>query len=382
MCATSNVRADSCRLLANPSPKPMPRLLSIVIVSCLLASHARAQPVLDLKPSCTQCRVVLSLVVEIQSVWSDGGLSGRPTSIGRIARSQWAVVDADGSRVYRFDSSGRYVGELGRAGSGPGEFADATFVLDWGGDSTAIFDARNSRTHIYAASGRLARTQRWDGLSIWFAMRTPEGGFVTSGSYGSRSSFGLPLHQFSREGRLQRSFGARSDIRVTRPGSVPRYQLPPRTERDGAFWAVQSNAPVLHHFQLGGLPTDEWRLPIAEFPMIGMNPDGSAKGAQFFTIDPLENGLLLVGVAYADPRSAEGLGARLQVDGQQTRRVDDWGRFLNTRLMVLDPTRREVLSITDEDTWIAGSLGGGLLWGIRPGGDGGRVVVVRATFQR
>lgn len=365
--------------LTRQSLTRIPRIQIHLSAIVLFGSNVVAQPTLDERPSCGECRVVLTQVVEIQSVWNAGGLTGRPTSVGRIARSQWVVVDADGEKVYRFDAAGRFVGELGRAGSGPGEFRDATLVLDWGGDSTAIFDAGNSRTQIYSPSGRLARSQQWRGLSIWFAMRTPDGGFVTSGSYGS---FGLPLHQFSREGVLKLSFGARSDVRITHPGAVPRYQLPPRTERDGAFWAVQANAPLLHRFALGGVPTDQWRLPLAEFSKLGMNPDGSAKGAQFFTIDPLDSGLLLVGLAYADPRSAEGSGARIQVDGEESRRVDDWGRFLNTRLIVLDPTRRSVVAIADEDVWIAGSLGGGLLWGIRPGAEGGRVVVVRAALQR
>lgn len=354
----------------------------LISASVVLASNALAQPALDQRPTCVECRLLLSQVVEIQSVWNEGGLTGRPTSVGRIARSQWAVVDADGSKVYRFDAAGRHTGEIGRAGSGPGEFADATLVLDWGGDSTAVFDAGNSRTHIYSPSGRLTRAQQWDGLSIWFAMRTPEGGFVTSGSYGSRTSFGLPLHQFSREGQLQRSFGARSDLRVARPGDVPRYRLPLQTERDGAFWAVRSDAPLLHRFQLGGVPAEEWRLPIGEFQKLGINADGSAKGAEFLTIDAFENGFLLVALTYPDPRSAAGLGAQIQVDGQQSRRVDDWGRFLNTRLILLDPKRREVVAVADEDIWIAGSLGRGLLWGIRPSSDGGRVVVMRATLQR
>jgi hypothetical protein len=254
--------------------------------------------------------------------------------------------------------------------------------MRWGGDSTGVFDAANARTSIYAPSGQLTRSQRWDGLSIWFAMRLADGGFVTSGSFGTRSSFGMPLHHFDRSGTLQGSFGARRDAHVVRASDLPYYRIPAQADADGSFWAFEARRPILRRFKVGGEPTYEWELPIRDFESFTSRRGQAAHGAEFFVVEALEDGLVLVGMIYPDPRSAEAVGAPRTVDGVTVKSIDDWGRYVSTRFYVLNPTRRQLVAVADEDAWVAASLGGGLYWGIRPGGDGGRLVILRATFTR
>ena len=108
----------------------------------------------------------------------------------------------------------------------------------------------------------------------------------------------------------------------------------------------------------------------------------AAFGAEFFIVEPLADGLILVGMMHPDPRSAEAVGAPRTIDGATVKGVDDWGRYVNTKFFVLDPARKQLVAELDEDAWIAASLGSGMFWGIRPGGDGGRLVVLRASFSR
>ena len=357
-------------------------LILVAVWFVLSPSPGMTQPTLELSPTCDRCRLQFEEVVEFQSEWASGGLPTRPVGVQRFARGEWVVLDPDASIALRFDSRGRFVAPLGRKGSGPGEFSDPTLALAWGGDSIAIFDAANARTSIYSPSGRLVRSQRWDGLSIWFAMRLRDGGFVSSGSYGKRSAFGMPLHHFDRAGTLRGSFGAKPDARVVRASDVPLYRLPAEVQSDGSFWAMEARRPILRRFTVGGVATYEWELPMRDFETFTGRRGNAAFGAEFFIVEPLADGLILVGMMHPDPRSAEAVGAPRTIDGATVKGVDDWGRYVNTKFFVLDPARKQLVAELDEDAWIAASLGSGMFWGIRPGGDGGRLVVLRASFSR
>jgi hypothetical protein len=361
---------------------PALRFASACIAMAVWPTALAAQPSLELRPACGTCRLTFEEAVAFQSDWGSGGLPTRPNGVQRFARDRWLVLDPDAGLPLVFDARGRFVAPLGRKGAGPGEFSDPTLAMRWRGDSTAVFDAANARTSIFAPSGRLSRSQRWDGRSIWSAMQSADGGFVTSGNFGPRSAFGMPLHRFDATGTLRESFGSRPDARGVRASDVPLYRLPSRTDADGSFWALEARRPVLRRFRVGGVATDEWELPMRGFETFTSRRGDGAHGAEFFVVEPLADGLVLIGMTYPDPRSHEAVGPPRTVDGVTVTSIDDWGRYVNTRFYVLDPLRRELVATADEDAWVAASLGGGLFWGIRPGGDGGRLVILRSTFTR
>ena len=350
------------------------------LIALVVASALNAQPTLDLRPTCRDCRLTFEVVVEFQAEWTDGALPTRADGVQRFARSQWIVSDPDAKTVYRFDARGRYLGPLGRKGGGPGEFQGPNLMLPWGGDSVAVFDWLNARTSIYAPSGRYTRSQTWSGGDLYRAMLTPDGEFVVAGVLDSRASLGMPFHRFNRAGVRQPSFGAPSGTRIERERDALWYRTPARTEPDGSFWAVDARSPVLRRFTLGGLATTEWKLPMRDFMNLTSRPGPGLRGAEFMNIEPLEGGLLLVGLMVPDPRSAEAVGPPKTIDGIPVSPVEDWGRYTDTRFFVLDPRRRALVVEMTEDAFIGGSLGDGLYWGIRPGGDAGRLVVLRAVL--
>lgn len=64
-----------------------------------------------------------------------------------------AVADLDPVTVHLFDASGGWLRNIGRQGSGPGEFEDA-FVA-WLGDTLLVQDRRNARVNRFLADGTI-----------------------------------------------------------------------------------------------------------------------------------------------------------------------------------------------------------------------------------
>lgn len=356
----------------------MPAMLLLAVAT----AAAGAQPTLDLSPSCSTCRLRFEEVVAFQADWGSGGLPTRPMAVHRFARSHWIVLDAEAATVYRFDERGRYVGLIARRGAGPTEMQSPTLLLDWGADSVAVFDSGNAKALIFGPSGRLEREERVDVVPTIRASRLASGGFLVAGMIGTHAGFGMPFHEYSRQGALVRSFGSPADARVVRPSQVPTYRTPMRIAASGTFWAVDARSPVIRQFALGNTQRSEWQLPMSGFENFTTRRPGGAHGAEFFTIEERSDGLLMVGMILPDPRSLEAVGEARIVDGHRVTVVDDWGRYVNTRFFVLDPANRRLIATADEDAYVSGSLGDGMYWGIRPGGDGGRLVVLRATFTR
>jgi hypothetical protein len=84
-----------------------------------------------------------------------------PDSAGVNAAIRSVVADDDGNvyvagygagGIYVFDSTGRSVRVLGRAGSGPGEFKNR-YSLAWAGDTLAVYDPENGRVELVDRMG-------------------------------------------------------------------------------------------------------------------------------------------------------------------------------------------------------------------------------------
>lgn len=82
---------------------------------------------------------------------------GAPGSVGRIRDVALAedgtmlVADVAPLTIHVFDSSGVWLHDIGRAGSGPGEFEDAFIALI--GDTLLVQDRRNSRVNRFLIDG-------------------------------------------------------------------------------------------------------------------------------------------------------------------------------------------------------------------------------------
>jgi hypothetical protein len=71
---------------------------------------------------------------------------------GRIVLAAWATTE-----VRIFDSTGRWIRNLGRSGSGPGEFEALGWVHRGPGDTLITYEPTNRRVSVFDAAGRFQR---------------------------------------------------------------------------------------------------------------------------------------------------------------------------------------------------------------------------------
>lgn len=370
--------ADRVPVMARLRP-PLTSVLTIPALVCgalVAASVLHGQGNIDLTATCPSCRIELTTRVRFQSLWRDGGLPHRPFSVSRFARNEWLVVDQTSNLVYRFGPTGEYRGILGRKGGGPGEFTQPSLALSWPGNSTSVFDQANARLTVFGPDGLLTRSLRWDGPAIVRAAVTDDGGFLISSRIGTRFGFGMPLHLFDARAHLTSSFGNAADIQVLRPSDVPILRLPSRVQLSKTFWSIRALSPRLERWNASGEMVESWDLPMRDFRPVRPEAFRGPGGEEFYFIEPLPDGTLLVGLVFRDARHLDALGPPKVVDGREVRVVENYGRFFDTRLLVLDPRDRTLVTVDDVDEYVIGNLGGGRFWAISAEGENGKLVIV------
>ena len=80
------------------------------------------------------------------------------------ADGRLVVVDMKPPRVTMFDARGKFIGVIGRTGSGPGEYRDP-YSVAWLGDTLAIYDPREARILFMTQGASYLRVQRMMSLS-------------------------------------------------------------------------------------------------------------------------------------------------------------------------------------------------------------------------
>jgi hypothetical protein len=82
-----------------------------------------------------------------------------PGAAIRLADGGVAVLDAGASKVKRYGKDGAYAGDLGRQGSGPGEFQAPIWISRWPGDSFAVYDILSRRFQVFGPDGKFGRAE-------------------------------------------------------------------------------------------------------------------------------------------------------------------------------------------------------------------------------
>ena len=284
--------------------------------------------------------------------------------------------------VYRFDRDGKYIGPLAPKGAGPRELQSPVAIIRTRADSTMVLDRGNARFNIYDPEGRWVREGRWMGLAPGRALVRASGTFVTGERIGTRSSFGMPLHEWSPNAELIRSFGSKSDEAVRTPGEVPLVRVPTAALQDGSFWTIDANAPRLRKWTSEGALADEWLIPLKGNVVYHNLADVRTPTFEFYGIEHYAGDVVLVVMAFHDRRAVEAFGESRYVDGGTSRAIEDWGRFLDTRIIALDLRRRAVLATLDLDELLFQPVGRRTFFAIAPGGDNGILQFGTLEFTR
>ncbi len=89
---------------------------------------------------------------------ADAGILGRVVGVTRFKNGSLVVADRQSLSLHRFDTSGRSVGMIGRAGAGPGEFRTIQSMRRCAGDSLFVYDPSLLRISVFSPEGNFSRT--------------------------------------------------------------------------------------------------------------------------------------------------------------------------------------------------------------------------------
>lgn len=219
--------------------------------------------------SCLSCPIALTPVVTLGDSGPPGSLSAAATSIARDSRGNYYVATPRSPEPLPsiYDSTGTFVGHLGRQGNGPGELLRGALVLVAPGDTILVFD-QTRRLEVYDPQWRPVRS----------AVGTPmayRGRILPSGEVLlDVSTPGGSIHILREDGEVTRSFG---DFH----GGDPRTTAPVHAlalADDSSFWGVSGMREfVVERWHVRGrrltrttwstgwfVPWTEWMAPTPE----------------------------------------------------------------------------------------------------------------------
>lgn len=131
-------------------PRRVPQALSCVVCLLLPAFTPSSSPAQELG---------------LEQIWEIGAIDGPPETIwsritdATIVDGRVFVADVELQNVRAFTVEGEYLGELGREGRGPGEFA-RPFTVAVTDDTLRVYDRPQDRWTVFDAHGQHVRTVR------------------------------------------------------------------------------------------------------------------------------------------------------------------------------------------------------------------------------
>lgn len=180
----------------------------LVALLCVTASAASGQAIqLPKVPTCATCRVELTRVATL-GAGEDGFVRSEPIWMARDSKGRiyvtWQNIGHGAELAAVYDSTGRFIQEIGRKGQGPGEFYYPVTVHADRSGRILIWDF-DRRTTLLDANYRFVRqhTQR-AGALLWL----PDGSQVVGVSALDRDSVLAPITVLDSAGNQVSAFGA------------------------------------------------------------------------------------------------------------------------------------------------------------------------------
>lgn len=181
-------------------------MLSLFASLGLVTGGAHAQVTRNvLRVNAAGARVVLREALRIGSADGEHDSFGRVSDVALDRRGRVYVADDLNHHVAVFGSDGRFIANLGRQGSGPGEFTNPWLVRVDPGDSVFVWDMGAARISVFGPDLRYRRSFATPPSWIINGMEFLPNGELVVAAYGPGEQ--RPLHRLRRDGTRVGSFG-------------------------------------------------------------------------------------------------------------------------------------------------------------------------------
>jgi hypothetical protein len=243
------LEVDSLLTLRRKTTTIRRTLLGAALVSSVAGTACRDEAVpgqaMSTTPdaSCltTSCAVELQQLVTLSD--STGVLYNTRVPVEQDRLGRYLVSCCYGESFAIYDAAGTLIHQIGRKGSGPGEFRFARKPLVGPGDSIHVSDARLNRMTVFGPDLQPARTFPLPHRMFGPTMMLPDGSYLANTQLPTPERIGYPIHHMSPEGVILRSFGAdppqhRQDM------ALLTFRLMGRAD-DGHIWTVAPGRYVL-----------------------------------------------------------------------------------------------------------------------------------------
>lgn len=165
------------------------------------ASHT----VLPQRPSCEGCSLRIRVVATLGRDSTDGYLTNYPMWTAMDGRGRlFVTLQPPGDLVLMFDTTGRFLGRVGRKGRGPGEFLFPTMVLARPTGALVIWDFNAAQLTWLDPMHRFLRRVYQANPPVGIL---PDGRQLVVAAMRDRDRVGYPLHFYDDSGRPVASFG-------------------------------------------------------------------------------------------------------------------------------------------------------------------------------
>jgi hypothetical protein len=344
----------------------------------VLAAATAAQPPSQTIPddvACARCSLRATRTLRIGDQEGPGALSGFPSTVAFDSRSRLWVLGGGGLPKV-FDSTGRFIQEVGRKGQGPGEFLSPFDAVALPGDSMLVVDAAVDRATVIDPSLTPRRTVLLPRFTPQptIVLRWPDSVWVNA-NIPTAALAGFPIHNVSfasTEARVLKSFGPNAgELRAGGLDGIWQWLTP----GSPGVWASYKLAYTLTHIDGAGRSTrellrrPEWFASTSR-PWMG-NPE-TPPPPLVAALHQDAGGLLWVFVSVASTRWSEAW-ANVRVAGRapevSTARIA-MDRLYHTQVEVIDPRAARVVARTRIESWIVSVLRDGRVASIETDADG------------
>jgi hypothetical protein len=129
--------------------------IAVVLVSTVSIRAVAQHVVVDGRNVCKSCKLILQREATLGDAEGDGMIPGHPDMLVRDSRGRIYVALPERPPLI-FGPDGRYLGRVGRPGTGPGEFPQGSYYAFIGAGDTVYFHAGN-RFLIFTKDGAFVR---------------------------------------------------------------------------------------------------------------------------------------------------------------------------------------------------------------------------------